>query len=77
MRMNAPDCQAMTCRLSNLCISHVTVGALLALFANDPLPRFGLEIPLPRSFPGAFGHGFSGGEYEAQREKNMTIKFEI
>lgn len=55
--------------------AHMTIGALLALFANNPLPRFGLEIPPPKGFfPVPFGHGLSGGEYEAQGEKNVTIK---
>jgi hypothetical protein len=35
--------------------AHMTIGALLALFANNPLPRFGLEIPPPKGFfSGAF-----------------------
>ena len=40
--MNALDYPTKACGLSDLCIPRVIVRALLALFANGSLPKFGL-----------------------------------
>jgi hypothetical protein len=75
--MNTPNYPTRECRLSGLYILHVTVGALLALFANCSLLLFGLKIQPLGVFLVSFGHEFCEVEYEAQGEKNVRIKCEM
>lgn len=73
--MNAPDYQAMTCILSNLCICSYDHWSTFGIVCQQPSPKvWARNTPSKGFFPVPFGHGLSGGEYEAQGEKNVTIK---